>query len=203
MTNGQPCRQSLRSALASTRRRRPSCRRRTVGRARQRGASDAVCEPVAFVPGECSGTRPGWVRRRGVAEGSCRGKAGALERPSGRVSARRSTMRNGQETRAVAQGRRPDLRLCGDLDVEGVCPMWAGPPPDLTTAEHGRRLQPPSVLSTSSSDFTWACRRSAIVRFLCACSRRRSTPRSVEELTTVSIRSARPSLRYCLIRECL
>ncbi len=24
----------------------------------------------------------------------------------------------------------PDLSLCTELEVEGVCPMWASPPPD-------------------------------------------------------------------------
>jgi hypothetical protein len=35
------------------------------------------------------------------------------------------------------------------------------------------------------------------------CIRRRWQVRSLGELMTLSIRSARPSLRYCLIRECL
>ena len=30
-----------------------------------------------------------------------------------------------------------DLRLCSDLDVQGVCPMWASPPPDASPGTHG------------------------------------------------------------------
>src|SRR5580765_1422236 len=62
------------------------------------------------------------------------------------------------------------------------------------------RTQPCPTRSVSS-------RRRLTARPL-ACSssrwtRRRRQPRSVGELMTVSIRSARPSLRYCLTRECL
>ncbi len=30
----------------------------------------------------------------------------------------------------ITQVQPPDLQLCTELEVEGVCPMWASPPPD-------------------------------------------------------------------------
>lgn len=93
---------------------------------------------VAFVSGEVLDLGPDIVthvdteRRRGVRAGL------VLPRPTWRARPQTSPSSKLKGDMHARAGTGADLRLCADLDLEGVCPMWAKSPFRAHNIRHAR-----------------------------------------------------------------